>query len=225
MDLNKLKEAKQSFEKIYFAPKVTGKTIKKCCINTGLKKYFFRLLSYLNTLCLNQKWLNEKNVEKMMTPDHYDDRLSRIDAIFNEQLMIEKKGIDSKEKKIVEECKQIHAFLSVHLNNIHRNEDRKKFDFILSMSTRGYLAGRLLFSLSPKAIEHFINLNLNGVTLKKIFNHLKIPYTTYVDARGREKLDLLSADNKEERNKRDQEFNTLVKFLEDKSFTDTLILD
>ncbi|PJD95769.1 MAG: hypothetical protein CK425_07640 [Parachlamydia sp.] len=220
MDINKISETKQSFEEIYFAPKVTGKTITNCCLNNGANKFFYRIYSYLNTLFLDHKWLNEKTAEKMMAP--YDDRLSRIDAIFNEQLMIKDAVVNIKDQKMIAECTRIHHFLSVHLNNIHQKEDRDNFQFILKMSTRGYLEGRLS-SLPPKAVENALNLNLNGITLKKILNHLQIPYHSYSDARGREKIDLMAADSAEERKKRDQDVNTLIKFLENKALTVSLM--
>jgi len=220
LNINKLQETKLEFEKIRFNIKVSGKTIKNCSINQGTSKYFYRFISFINTLLYDHQWLNNKTTRKLLADS--DERVSRIEIALKAALPSKEETFACKDKKLVAECSSLQRYLAFHLNQIHIENDRNDMEFIRS-TTSGILNGYLKIKLSPKGMENTIELINTGVTFKNIFDHLNIPYESDFNARGRERINFIDAVSNEERKKRTVHMNALFEFLENALQTAALI--
>lgn len=194
MDINKLQTNKLLFENAYFGIEITGKSIKNCTVNQKITKYYYRILNWIKSSLHEPKWLNNATVRKMLAEK--DDLLTRIESALSSALPNLNETIDPKEKKLVDECRKLQIFLESNLNQIHRENDQNDLRFFLDRKTKGFLQGYLICGLSSAGTENAVELLQNGVTFAQICDHLKIPYTTYADARGRTMIDFADDDHK-----------------------------
>lgn len=220
MDINKLKEAQQSFERVRIHANVFGKDIRRCVMNKSISKYLFRLLNYWDSFTYSSGWLNNKNSVILMTS--VSDKLSAINDIFKNHLPPKEESINAKDKKIVEECRRTHAFLTAQIDRIYERTDIKDLKRVVPMTTMGALE-MLLLVQSRQGIENTLKLNRNGIKLTEVFVYLKVPYRSKIDARGDKRIDFVQKKDSGPIIDKREDIDCLLNFISDKKQVEAFI--